>query len=109
MHAFAALLDAIQEKDMWDIIWLCELDGVHGNLDLEDVEEHLHPHKIVRHYGGEGNTSYAFIIHSNILPLMVKLIFESRSAGILLAGAGAKPLAVVGLYGHMHGDCEDSC
>ena len=104
----AACLAAITERHKWDLVWLSELDNMHAEFECGSIDDAVSPHQFVRHYGGEGNTSYGFIIHSDISSLVVKLTMHDRTAGILLAAAGVLPLAVVGLHGRMHTDAEST-
>jgi len=104
-----SVLDGVLESGSWDILWLSELDGLHGeNTHSVEFIEALAPHRFVRHYGGTGNTACAWLIHSNIIPLLKTLQWRPRSGSLLLAGTGLTDFLAIGLHGRMHTEAEDT-
>ena len=103
----SCLLRDVFDKRDWDIIWLSELDNVHGELTfLDELVAELEPHAFHRHYGGEGNTACGFLIHYRLCPLLRRVEWHNRSGALILQSPGSVPLVVAGVHGHMHSEAN---
>ena len=67
-ESLSSLLSSITQSNNQthlDMLFVAEFDGLHEEFTQsrhEAFEEAILPYKLLRHYGGAGNTSYAFII-----------------------------------------------
>ncbi len=53
----------------------------------------------LRHWGGEGHSSYACIINSRVVSKVSEIHYQPRSASIILKDFGVQPLCLIGLHG----------
>ena len=97
--ATLSIVEGVFENWNWDVLWLCELDCVHGGIDhTEELADFWRQNCVLRHYGGPGNTAYVFLIRCHVEQLVCKTLWLERSARLVLKGSGCKTLSIVGIH-----------
>ena len=100
-NSLYAMINEIEHQiDVWDIVFICEYDGVTSERDISWVEDHY----MYRHWPGPGSFSMAFIVHKRLRYALKSIVPHGRALQAYFKDDMALDLVVIGV----HGGHEDS-